>query len=141
MVRFGREERASRPPCLSLGNDRRCTSKSGDVSLAIFIAFVSGSESLAFFTNRFFHLSGPPGFRMAFDAAERNRRFGRIQCQRGKESSSRGKTKRPVFLCRRTVGVKVGDKVIPASFLKVEGRGCSLGKKTRERGTVKRIGS
>ena len=39
---------------------------------------------------------------------------------RGKESSSRGKRKRRVFLCRRTVGVKVGDKVIPASFLKVE---------------------
>ena len=28
---------------------------------------------------------------MAFDAAERNGRFGRIQCQRGKESSNRGK--------------------------------------------------
>ena len=59
---------------------------------------------------------------MAFDAAERNGRRGRIQCQRGKESSSRGKRKRRVFLCGRTVEVKVGDKVIPASFLKIEGR-------------------
>ena len=49
--------------------------------------------------------------------------FGRIQCQRSKESSSREKRKRRVFFCRRTVGVKVGDKVIPASFLKVEGSG------------------
>ena len=32
---------------------------------------MSGSESLASFTNRLFHLSRPPGFRRAFDAAER----------------------------------------------------------------------
>ena len=82
---------------------------------------MSGSESLASFTNRTFYLSRPPGFRMAFDAAERNGRFGRIQCQRGKESSSRGK--RRIFLCRRTVRVKVGGKAIPASFLKIERRG------------------
>ena len=59
---------------------------------------------------------------MVFDAAIRNGRFGRIQCQRGKKSSSRGKRKRQVFLCRGTVRVKVGGKVIPATFLKVEGR-------------------
>ena len=29
--------------------------------------------------------------------------------------------------------VKVGGKVIPASFLKIEGRVCLLGQKTRER--------
>ena len=75
---------------------------------------------------------------MAFDAAERNGGFGRIQCQRGKKSSSRGK--RRVFLCWRTVGVNVGGKPIPASFLKVEGRGRSLGRKTGERGTDRRIG-
>ena len=103
----------------------------GDVSLAIFIASVSGSESLASFTNRTFHLSRPPGFRRAFVAAERNGRFGRIQCQRGKESSSRGKRKRRIFFRRRTVRVKVGGKVIPASFLKVEGRGTLVGAKDR----------
>ena len=64
---------------------------------------------------------------MAFDAAERNGRFGRIQGERGKESSSRGKRKRRIFLRRRTVRVKVGDKVIPASFLKIEGRGTLVG--------------
>ena len=36
--------------------------------------------------------------------------------------------------------VKVGGKAIPASFLKVEGRGRSLGRKTGERGTDRRIG-
>ena len=105
-VRFGQKKRASRLPCLSLGlgNDRRGTSGSGDVSLAIFITSVSGSKSLASFTNRFFHFSGPPDFMMSFDAAERNRRFGRIQCHRSEDSSStRGKRKRRVFLCRRTV--------------------------------------
>ena len=35
-----------------------------------FITFVSGSKSLAPFTNRTFHLSRPPGFRRAFDAVE-----------------------------------------------------------------------
>ena len=64
-VRLGRKRRASRLPCLSLGNDRRGASRSGDVSLTIFIASVSGSESLASFADRFFHLSRPPGFRMA----------------------------------------------------------------------------
>ena len=31
---------------------------------------MSGSNSLASFTNRTFHLSRPPGFRRAFDAAK-----------------------------------------------------------------------
>ena len=77
---------------------------------------------------------------MAFDAAEKNRIFGCIQCQRSKESSSRGKRKRQVFLYKGTVRVKVKSKVIPASFLKIVGRGRSLGKKLGERGTVRRIG-
>ena len=138
-VRFGREKRVSHLPCFSLGlgDDRRGASGSGDISLAIFITSVSGSESLASSTNRFFHLSVPPGFRMAFDAVERNGGFGRIQYQRSKESSSRGKRKR-VLLRRRTVRVKVIGKVIPASFLKTEGER-SLGRKTGERQTVRRI--
>ena len=74
---------------------------------------------------------------MAFDAAERNGRFGRIQCQRGKESSSSGKRKKRVFLCRRTMGVKVGGKVISASFLKIEGRGARLSERPERE---KRIG-
>ena len=73
---------------------------------------------------------------MAFDAAERNGRFGHIQCQRGKESSSRGKRKRRVFLRRRTVRVKV----IPASFLKVEGKRTLVGAKDRGERTDRRIG-
>ena len=45
-VRFEQERRASRLPCLSLGlgDDRRSTSGSEEVNLAIFITFVSGSE-------------------------------------------------------------------------------------------------
>ena len=38
------------------------------------------------------------------------------------------------------MGVKVGDKVMPESFLKVEGRERLLGQKTGERGTDRRIG-
>ena len=63
-----------------------------EIKLQSFITSVSGSESLTSFTNRTFHLSGPPGFRMVFDAAERNERFGRIQYQ----SRSRGKRKTSV---------------------------------------------
>ena len=69
---------------LGLGNDRRGASRSWDVSLAIFVTSESGSKSVASFTNRFFHLSIPPGFRRAFDASEKNGRFGLIQCQRDK---------------------------------------------------------
>ena len=140
-TRFERKRRASRLPCLSLGlgDDRRSVSRSEYVSLAIFIASVSGSESLASFTNRFFHFSGPPGFRMAFDAAEKNGRFGCIQCQRSEDSSSRGNRKRRVFLCRRIVRVEEISKVIPTSFRKIEG-GHSLGRKTGKRGTDRIIG-
>ena len=81
-VRFGREKRASRLPffSLDLGNVRRNTSESVDVNLTIFIASVSCSESRTSFTDRFLHFNRPPGLRMAFDGAERNRRCGRIQC-------------------------------------------------------------
>ena len=99
---------------------------------------MSGSKSLASFTKRFFHLTKPPGFRRAFHAAERNGRFGRIQCQRGKESSSREKRKRRVFLCR-TVKVKVGGKTIPASFEKIEGRGMLVGVIGRREGRTKEL--
>ena len=100
---------------------------------------MSGNESLASFTNRTFHLSRPPGFRRAFDAAERNGRFGRIQCQRGKESSSRGKRKRRVFLYKKIVVVKVGDKVLLASSLKVEGRRTLVGAKDRREGQIEEL--
>ena len=52
--------------------DGACRSGSADVSLTIFITSVRGSKGLTSFTNRFFHFSGPPGFRLAFDAAEGN---------------------------------------------------------------------
>ena len=68
---------------------------------------------------------------MAFDAAERNGSFGRIQYQRSKESSSRRKRKGRVFLCGKTVRVKVEGKVIPASFLKIEERGTLVEAKDR----------
>ena len=41
-----------------------------------------------------------------------------IQCQRSKENSSKEKKKRRVFLCRKTVRVKVKNKVILTSFSK-----------------------
>ena len=116
--------------CHALGDDRQSTSTSRDVSLAIFIPFESGSESFTSFINRIFHFSGPPGLRLMFNAAKRNGRYGCIQCQRSKDSnSSRGKRRRQVFLCRRRVRIKVKRKIIPASFLKIEGRARFVGAK------------
>ena len=77
---------------------------------------------------------------MAFDAAERNGRFGRIPWQRGKESSSRGKRKRRVFLCRRTLRVKVEGKAIPESFLQIEaGGGARWGDRPDRKGRMKEL--
>ena len=105
-----------------------------NVSLSIFITSVSGSKSLTYFTNRIFHLSRPPGFRMAFDAAERNKRFGRTHCQRRKESSSRGI--RRVFSAEKQWESKSSQR----TFGKLNKGGRSLGQKTGEKGTDRRIG-
>ena len=71
--------------------------------------------------------------RLAFDAAECNEKFGRIHCQRRKESSSGGKRKRGVFLCRRTLRVKVEGKAIPTSSLEIEERAMFVGAKKRRK--------
>ena len=77
---------------------------------------------------------------MAFDAAERNGRFDRFHYQRSNESSSRRKRKRRVFLCKSRVRVEAKSKVIPMSFLKIEGSWMFVGEKTEERDMVSRIG-
>ena len=82
---------------------------------------MSGSKSFTSFTNRFFHFSRPPGLRLAFEAAERNGKFGRIQCQRSEESSSKEKRNRRVFLCRRTMEVEAICNVVLMSFRKLKG--------------------
>ena len=77
---------------------------------------------------------------MVFNASKRNEKFGRIQFQRDKEGSSRGKRKRGVFLGRRIVRVEVKGKVIPTSFLKIEGRGAFVLAEKRKKRTVSRVG-
>ena len=137
------QKRLAEEPSLSFGfgDDRRGMLKSKNVSLTIFIISMSSSKCLTSFTNRFFHFSRPPSLRLTFDAAEKIGKFGRIQCHRRKESSSRGKRKRPVFLCRSTVRVKIKSKVIPTSFLKTQGREAFVGAKDLRKRTVSRIGS
>ena len=49
-----------------------------------------------------------------------------------KRAAAEEREKRRVFLCSRTVRVKVGGKVILASFLKIEGRGALVGLKDRK---------
>ena len=88
---------------------------SRNVNLTIFNAYMSGSKSL--------HLSLQQTTRLKVDGAEGNGKFGRIQCQKSKESSSRGTKKWQLFLCRRIVRVEVKDKLIPKSSLKIYRRG------------------
>ena len=144
MVKLGEEEDKEEEPATE--PKREYTDVGLDLGkrekqVACHASAIAVSESLMSFTNRFFHFSEPPGIRMVFDTAERNGRFGFIQCQRSKESSRRGTRKRRIFLYRKTVKVKVIGKVIPMSFLKIEGRGMLVWAKDRgERGTVRRIG-
>ena len=130
-----KEIRASRLPCLSLGlgDDRRGMTVSGNVSLTIFIASLSDSKSLTSFTNCFFYFRRPTGLRLGLTRLK-------IWLHSVSESSNRGKRKGQVFLCRRTVRVEVKSKVIPTSFLKIEGERL-LERKFGKRGTVSRIGS
>ena len=111
---------------------------SRDVSLTIFITSVSGSKGLASFAYRFFHFRRSPGLGLAFDEAEEWQIWPH-SVPESKEGSSRGKKKRLVFLCRRTMRVAVKDKVIPTRFLKTEGRGTFVGMEERKRGKVCRI--
>ena len=46
--------------------------------------------------------------------------------------------KRRVFLCRRTVRVKVEGKAIPASFLKIEGRRTLVGAIGQREGRIEK---
>ena len=66
--------------------------------MSIFITSVSGSESLASFINRVFHLSRPPGFRRAFDAAAFS---AREQQQRKEKETSIPLLKDSESQCRR----------------------------------------
>ena len=56
-----------------------------------------------------------------------------IQYQSSKENISKGKKKRRVFLCRRTVRVKVKSKVILTSFPKIQERETFVGAKDRRK--------
>ena len=56
-----------------------------------------------------------------------------IQCQRSKENKSKGKKKIRVFLCRRTVRVKVKSKVIQGGFPKIQGRETFVGAKDQRK--------
>ena len=73
---------------------------------------------------------------MAFDAAERKGRFGRIQYHRSKESSSSGKKKRGVLLGRRIVRVEAKNEEISRS--KIEGAGSAISQVKSEEWEPKR---
>ena len=98
-------------PCLGLGSDKQSLSRGYDVSRAVLITFVSESKSSMSLPYCLFHFGRPTNLRLAFDTAEKNGRFVRIQSQRGKESSSSTeKRDKGVFLFRRTVRVETGEK-------------------------------
>ena len=102
---------------LGESDDRRGMSGSRDVSLLIFITFMSGSKSLTSFAYCFFHFRRPPGLRLVFDAIEKNGKFGRIQ--RNKESGSRERGE--YSSGEAQLRAEVAGKVIPTSSLKIKG--------------------
>ena len=71
---------------------------------------------------------------MAFHAANRNgmEDLAVFSVTEVKRAAAEEK-KRRIFLCRRTVRVKVQGKVIPTSFLKIEARGTFVGVKDRRK--------
>ena len=95
-------------------------SGSREVNLIIFITPMSGSKSVTSFVCYFFHFSRPLELRLAFDTAERNGKFGCIQCQRSKESRTRGRREKNIPL-QEDRKIIVKGKVIPRSFLKTKG--------------------
>ena len=86
-------KQGGKPAEISSGDDRRGMSGSGDVSLTIFITSISDSKSLTSFAYCFFHFSGPPGLRLAFDTAERNGKFDRTQFQRREQRQRKDKVR------------------------------------------------
>ena len=63
---------------LGFGDDIRGMLGATNIGLTIFITSLSNRKSLTSFAYRFFHFRRPPGLRSAFEAAERNGKFGRI---------------------------------------------------------------
>ena len=61
------EQVACHASALALAMTDESVSGNGEASLTMFITRMSGDENLTSFTNRFFHFSGTPGFRLAFD--------------------------------------------------------------------------
>ena len=91
---------------------------------------MSGNKSLKSFAYRF---RKPPGLRLAFGAAERNGKSGRIQCQRSEKSSNKGRKEESIPLQKDSKG-RNESKVIPTSFLEIEGRSTFVEKKDRGKG-------
>ena len=113
-VIFGQKRRASCLPCLSLGlgDDRRNTLRSGDVSLVIFITSVSCSESLrlSLTTSADYQALGWRLMR-----PKRMEDLAAFSAREVKRAAATEERKRRVVLCRRTVR----GKIIPARFHKL----------------------
>ena len=73
-------------------------SGSGDVYLTIFIIFMSGNKGIAFFAYCFFHFRRPPDVRLAFEAGERNKKFGRINAREVKRAAAEERKKTNILL-------------------------------------------
>ena len=79
--------------CLSLGDDGRSMSRGRDVSLVLFIYLCKRKEKPYVITLPFLALRKTSKIEVEFDAAEKNKRFGRSRCQRGKERNCKGERK------------------------------------------------
>ena len=134
-------EKTSRLPCLShgLGNDRRGTSGSRDVTLMIFIAFVvsvSGSKSTCIVIHCFCEWQRKLNISFTLTACSSSVDYNALSwhlmwpkeienlatfsVREVKRAAAEERDRDNYSFCRRTVRVKAKSKVIPTSFQKVE---------------------
>ena len=70
---------------------------------------------------------------MALDATKGMEDLATFNVREVKRAAAEEREGMGVFLCRRTVRIKVKSKVIPASFLKIKGWGTSVGAKDQRK--------
>ena len=90
---------------------------------------MSSSKSLKPWPCHFFHLGKPLILRLAFDAAERNRRLA-FRAENIKGTAEEKKRAESVPLQRKVI-IDVESKVIPTRFLKIDRRRTLIGVRKR----------
>ena len=120
--------------CLGFGDDKRGMLRGKDVTLSIFITPMNGSKSVTSFFYRFFHVRRSPAWSWRLTRPKKMKNLAAFNPQEVKRAAV--EKRKGVFLCSRTVRVKVKSKATTRNVLKIKGRV----KAKPEKGTVCKIG-